>query len=176
MKTLAWMARNTTLASGKTSDVCASRRRLVASERGANAVEAALEDTAFDETFLVADTGGGIASDLPLRVATRLGSLERQRRTLTSATLVLAGEHGSQAMARRELVARTLLAHLQAAGGGELILLASSGERDGLLELVEKLLRELDTRGVSIRLQFRHGKARRAPTAATAAAAARVVS
>lgn len=164
MKTLAWMARNTTVVAGKSSDAPA-RRRLVASERGARTVETALEDTAFDETFLVADAGAGSPSDLALRVAARLGGLERQRRSLTSATLVLGGEHESHSMATRELVARSLLTHLQAAGGGELILLASSGERELLLGLVEKLLREQETRGVTIRLQFRQGKARRTPGA-----------
>ena len=170
MKPLAWMARNTTVVSGKGSEISKPRRRLIASERGASSVETALEDTAFDETFLVADAGAGATSELALRVAARLAGLERQKRTLTSATVVLGGEHHGHALATRELVARALLTHLQAAGGGELILLGSSGERDVLLGLVEKLLRERETRGVTIRLQFRPGKARQTPAPAIAAA------
>lgn len=164
MRTLAWMARNTKLVAHKPATEPSPRRRLVIAERGAAGVEAALEDAAFEETILVADAPGSAPNDLPLRVATRIANLERQGKKLSSATLVLTGgREPEMAAAVRELVARTLLTHLKATGGGELILLASSsGELDALLALVEKLLRELETRSVTIRLQFRSGNTRRA--------------
>lgn len=159
MRTLAWMARNTKFVGRTPSTETPRRRRLVVTERGVAGVEGALEDGAFEETILVADAPGSAPIDLALRVAARVALLERQSKTFSSATLMLAGGREAQAVATHELVARTLLTHLKAVGGGELIILASgSGERDALLGLVEKLLREVEMRSVTIRLQFRGTK------------------
>lgn len=170
MRTLAWMARNTRLVRGKPSTETPLRRRVIVTEHEADGVEAALEDTAFDETVLVAEAPANPRAELLVRLAAHIASSERQQRSFSSATFVLAQGADAQTHAAREVVARALLTHLQAGCGGELVLLApaaSSSERDDLLLLVEKLLADLETRSVSIRLQFRPGPRRsRVPASA----------
>jgi hypothetical protein len=157
------MARNTTLVKGKPSAEPAPRRRLVVTERGVEGVEAVLEDASFDETLVVANAPADSPTGLTLRLALRVAILERQKRACSSAMILLGRGRDPQRAAAREIVARTLLTHLETAGGGELLLLApsaSAAERDELLAFVEKLLGEIETRSVMIRVQFRSDKAR----------------
>lgn len=162
MRTLAWMARNTKLAGGKSPVESELRRRLVLIEQGAEGIEAVLRDGSFDETLVIAAAPADAPHELGLNAAARVAALESQKRMCCAATIVLAGDGGSQTLAARELAARMLLAHLQAAGGGELVLSAPLlGDRDALLALVEKLLGDLETRAVTIRLQFPSEKKRR---------------
>ena len=87
--------------------------------------------------------------------------MERRGAALCSATLVLGAACHAQAGAARELVARSLLAHLLAVGSGELVVLARSTTdelRDELLGLVGRLLAEVDGSSVTIRLQFQRAE------------------
>jgi hypothetical protein len=164
MRTLAWMARNTRLLKGKSATETAPRRRVIVTERSADGVQAALEDSAFDETVLVAEAPADSGTDLLLRLAAHIASSERRSRAFSSASFVLGRGADAQTLAAREVVARTLLTHLETASGGELVLVApaaSAAERDDLLLLVERLLADLETRAVSIRLQFRNDQSRR---------------
>jgi hypothetical protein len=158
MRTLAWMARNTRWLKRPISTEVTLRRRIIVAERGADGVEGALGDTAFDETVVVAEAATDSLTELTLRLAAHIESSDRRNRAFSSATFVLGRGADVQAVAARELVARTLLTHLTTAGGGELVLLASqasASERDEFILLVEKLLTDLESRSVSIRLQFR---------------------
>ncbi len=164
MKTLAWMVQNHALFTKKPA-AAASRRRIVVVEHSAESFERALDDAEFQETIVVAEPRADAAPNLALRVTGRIAQLEQQRTPAWSATFVLARRNDGQTAASRELVARSLLSHLRATGGSELAIVApapSGAERDDVLDLVDRLLSELDTQSITIRLKFSGSRVRRA--------------
>lgn len=160
MRALAWMTKHlhprATVAS-----LPEPRGRLIVTERGVTGVEDALAGQAWEETVVVAEQEDTAPIVLLHRISAQLISMERRGAALRSATLVAGPDCSAQAGAARELVARSLLTHLLAAGSGELVLLTRSPSdelRDELLGLVGRLLPEVEGTSVTIRLQVQRAE------------------
>jgi hypothetical protein len=111
-----------------------------------------------EETTLVAEGAADPVLDLPFRVVGRLAFLERVALPVSRALLLVAPRLDAESVAARELVARTLLAHMASAGGGELVLVADGADvdlRQSLLALVERLVMDHENIPVIMRLQLR---------------------
>lgn len=170
MKTLAWMAQHVhPHAVVRAPEPTLGAGRLVVSEVGASSLDAALSREPWQETVLIAEQGDAARAELPARVASRIALLERHGNRLACAVLLVGSACDASSDAARELVARALLTHLIASGSGELIVSAHEPNRelrDRLVELVGKLLGELTSQAVTIRLQFRSADAPRRPSRA----------
>ena len=160
MKALAWMARNIrSQATVAASSRPRPRARMLVAERGVEAIGHALsDDVEWEETVVVCQPEAEPEVSLPQGVVSRIAQMEQRGLVLGRAVLLVSSGHDSQTLAVRELVARSLLEHLSLAAVGELVVVAhdaSEALRDELLGLVGKLLGEVESQKVPIRLQFR---------------------
>lgn len=136
--------------------------RLVAVEDGAHGLESRITPDGGEETVVVAQWGGEPPASLIIRVAARIGALERSGKKVGRAILLVGERRDDQAIAARRLVARALLSHLLSSNGTELVLDAVGARADArheLLSEVEAMLEELERPSVPIRLQFRRERA-----------------
>jgi hypothetical protein len=130
---------------------------LIVVEEGARVIDA-IPGGDWDETVVIAERVPAEPLGLAEQVAARLGQLEREHKLLQTAELIVASRHDVAAAAARRLVARALLSQLTAGGGGELVVVAEDADsqgRDALLDLVSRLLSEIRSDAVTIRVQFR---------------------
>jgi len=137
--------------------------RLVVVEDGALGFESRVPPDDGEETLVIAQTSGELPANLVIRVASRIGALERSGRKIGRAILLVGNRQDAQVAAARWVIARALLSHLLARGGSELVLDADRAEgavRNELLSLVEGLLERVEPSGVPIRLQFRRAPPR----------------
>jgi hypothetical protein len=137
--------------------------RMIVVEHGALALDAFTRADGSEETTLVAEGVGDPPLDLPFRVVGRLALIERGRVPVSRALLFVAPRLDTESVAARELTARTLLSHMGAAGGGELVLVGDGADvdlRHSLLALVETLVLDHEKIPVVMRLQFRTAPAR----------------
>lgn len=141
--------------------------RLLVVEQGAGGFDTVATPDGSEETTVVAEGPGDSILELPFRVTRRLALLERNGHSVSRAVLLAADRHDKQSVASRGLVARALIAHMTAAGGGELVLAGDGTNvelRIELLALVEDLVFECEETPVTIRLQLRAEGARLAGT------------
>jgi hypothetical protein len=167
MRALAWMTRSLRSPAAPLPEAKAPSSRVIVAEAGVPDVDLLGAGGNWEETLVITGQAAETPMGLPLEVASRIARLERRRLPVSDATFFVAQACDEQSSAARELVVRTLVTHLVAAGSGELILVArdASGElRDRLLGLVGQLLGEIGAQPVVIRLQFRDGE-RAAPPA-----------
>jgi hypothetical protein len=130
---------------------------LIVVEDGARVIDA-IPGGDWDETVVIAEREPAEPVGFAEQVAARLGQLEREHKLLQTAELIVASRHDVATASSRRLVARALLSSLTAAGGGELIVVAEDADsqaRDALLDLVSRLLSEIRSDAVTIRVQFR---------------------
>lgn len=141
------------------------RRRLIVLESAAGGDGSFLSADDSDETALVAQGADEAPDELSVRVVNRIALLERASRNIDCAVVVMAPTLEPESRAGRELIARTLHAHMRARGPGELVLAAHGAPaqlRLELLNLVETLLSEHES-SVVIRLQFHEDTSRSVP-------------
>jgi hypothetical protein len=134
-------------------------------EDGAEVADA-IDSGDWEETVVIAEQRSEAAGALVRQVTSRIGVLEREQKPLCRAELVVAERTDGESCGTRELVARTLLTSLTAAGTGELTVVATnagSEARDQLLGLVSSLLGELQSQAITIRVQFRRSAVEPAP-------------
>lgn len=139
--------------------------RLVVVEDGARVADA-IPGGDWEETVVIAERASAEALGLADQVVARLGQLERERKLLQTAELIVASRHDGATAAARRVVARALISGLTAAGSGELVVVAEDADslgRDALLDLVSRLLSEIRSDAVTIRVQFRRPTAPPAP-------------
>jgi hypothetical protein len=137
--------------------------RLVVVEGGACGFESRVPPDASEETIVIAQTEGEAPASLALRVASRIASVERSRRRIGRAVLLVAERRDAHVSRSRRLMTHACLSHMHQNGDGELIVDADRAEaevRDDLLSLVEGLLEEFEQGSVPIRLQFRRAPPR----------------
>ncbi|HEX5098972.1 MAG TPA: hypothetical protein VFV94_05705 [Polyangiaceae bacterium] len=155
------MARSLSSPAAPLPEEKAPRSRVVVAEAGVPDVDLLGAGGDWEETLVITSQAAATPMDLPLEVAERVARLERRQLPVGDATFFVAPTCDVQASAARELIIRTLVAHLATAGSGQLTLVArdADGElRDRLLGLVGLLLGELGAEAVVIRLQFRDGE------------------
>lgn len=139
-----------------------SSGRLIVVEHGARGLDSFLSADTSDETALVAQGADDDPVELPFRIMGRIALIERAGRSIDCAVVVMAPTLEPRSRAARELIARTLHAHLRARGPGELVLAAPRAQADQRLELltlVEALLNEHES-SVTIRVQFHDDRPR----------------
>jgi hypothetical protein len=154
MKALAWMSKHV---KARPEPARAARCRLVVQESGSTFLPADLGGADWDETIVLPADDSSVPVKLAVEVAGRVAAMERHKAVLGCAALVVSTANEPQTAPARELVARALLSHLVAGGAGELVLVApgaSSVLRDQMLSLVGRLLEELESRAVTIRVHF----------------------
>jgi hypothetical protein len=160
MKALAWMAKNLRRAA---DPLPSPRCRLVVLERLAR-WEDGLESGDFERTAIVSEEASEGMLSLIRRIAIRVASFERHGVQPTLAMLFVGPKEDEQSMTERERVAEALVQCIKS--GGELVIVAlgaDAAQRDGLLSLVGRMLGRLDSRQVTIRVQFREEHAAPVP-------------
>jgi hypothetical protein len=143
------------------------RLGLVVVERGAVAPELrADEDDEWAEIVLVSQAEDERPADLALRTVRRMAALEKSRRFVTEATLVLGEGDERPRLAARDLITRTILSHMTEAKQGQLMLAAEAVQdpeiRHALIVLVGDLARELEPCGITIGVRFTPPEPRKA--------------
>lgn len=139
------------------------KRRLIVTEEGAQGFSAFVSADEAEETLVVAQGAEEAAVVLPFRVMARLALMGRSGRSVDSATILVGDRLDGESVAARELVARALLAHMVAAGSGDLAFAAYGAVADlrhDLMTLVEALLNEHEGIPVALRLRFLAEEAR----------------
>jgi hypothetical protein len=132
--------------------------RLVVVADGASGLESRVVPDGGEETVVVAQWRDEPPASLLLRVAARMGAIERSGRKVGQATLLVGEQRGGQTIAARRTIARALFSQLLSSGGTELVLDAVGAPvdiRHQLLTEVEGLLEEFERPSASVRLQFR---------------------
>ncbi len=110
---------------------------------------------------------GELPAELALRTIRHLASVEKRRACVRRAVLTVGESLAQPMLAARELIARTLIAHMARAGGGRISFVVPPGsgdeQRQALAELAETLGPDAASAGVSIELSFELAQAPPAP-------------
>lgn len=96
-------------------------------------------------------------TELVVRTTRQLALLDRNHQAASAAVLAVGSPKTASATASRELVARTLLRHLAASDGGELVLFARHASpelRKDVMTLASALVPALAGTHVSVRVRF----------------------
>jgi hypothetical protein len=105
-------------------------------------------------------------ADLALRTVRRMAALERAKRYVTEALLVLGDGDERPRLAARDLVVRTILSHMSEAKQGQLMFAAESindpEARHRLIVLAGDLASEVEPCGITIGVRFARPAPRKA--------------
>lgn len=132
--------------------------RLVVSEDGAARFDSEVLPDGRDETVVIAQLRGESPLETVHRGVARVASLERSRRRVESALILVSPRCDAEFRASRMLLALALMSHMAAAQDGELVLCADEPDDelyDQLATLVDRLRTEFAYSGVDVRLRVR---------------------
>jgi hypothetical protein len=118
-----------------------------------------VSDETVDETVIIAQAPGEAAIDFAHRVLHRIAASERAARAFRRASLCTTATLDSKARSARRLVALGLMAHAEAAGALDALIIyapadASSAERQALVELADDLALAAERKPLPLRLRL----------------------